>query len=99
MKKNVAHQVVISIHRIFIPKVNEQLREELTKILPKLNLTSEALVENPKVDNIKIEEVFAQKPNLKINTKPKLPKDAPKPSNAKEELLKKVSEQKKQQSK
>ncbi len=99
MKKNVAHQVVISIHRIFIPKVNDQLREELTKILPKLNLTSNALVENPKVDNIKIEEVFAQKPNLKINTNPKSPKDAPKPSNAKEELLKKVFEQKKQQSK
>lgn len=101
MKKNVAHQVIISIHRIYIPKVNDQLREELKKILPQLNLTADALVDNPKVDDAKIEEIFAQKPNLKVNTNPKLPKDAPKPSssNAKEELLKKVFAKKQEQTK
>lgn len=98
MKKNIAHQVVVSLHRIFIPKVNEELRKELEKILPKLNLTSEALVENPKVDDIKIEEVFNSKPDLKINTNPKLPTDKHK-GDAKQELLKKMNEQKKKQSK
>lgn len=98
MKKNIAHQVIVSLHRIFIPKVNEELRKELEKILPKLNLTSEALVENPKVDDIKIEEVFNSKPDLKINTNPKLPTDKHK-GDAKQELLKKMNEQKKKQSK
>lgn len=100
MKKNVAHQVIISIHHIFIPKVNEQLKEELTKILPQLNLTSEALVDNPKIDDEKIAQVFAAKPNLKINTNPKSPNDAPKPTqrDAKEELLRKVFERKSSQS-
>lgn len=98
MKKNIAHQVIVSLHRIFIPKVNEELRKELEKILPKLNLTSEALVENPKIDDIKIEEVFNSKPDLKINTNPKLPTDKHK-GDAKQELLKKMNEQKKKQSK
>lgn len=100
MKKNTAHQVVISIHRIYIPKVNDQLHEELTKILPKLNLKENALVNDSKSDEAKIQEVFNQKANLKINTDPKLAKDAPKPEvDAKQELLKKVAQQKKQQEK
>lgn len=36
MKKNVAHQCVMALHRIYIPKVNEELHNSLGEILPQL---------------------------------------------------------------
>ncbi|GHU31040.1 hypothetical protein FACS1894166_01760 [Bacilli bacterium] len=92
MKKRVAHQVLISLHRVYIPKVNEELHNELVKVLPEI--VSGALP--TKLPNQTIANVLNTAPNLKINVQPTSPKDAPfvqtsqKQTDAKQELLDKI---------
>jgi preprotein translocase subunit SecA len=98
MKKNVAHNSVIALHRIYIPKVNEELHNRLSKVLSSIVITHDTT----KLPNQTIANAFAQKPNFTINTSPRTPNEVPhvKPEeklvDARAELLKKMEESKKQ---
>jgi hypothetical protein len=97
MKKNVAHQVVGALHRIYIPRVNEEIHNSLSKILPELTNKSE---DSAKLPDQVIANAFNVKPNLRINVQPISPKDAPhvepeqKQVDAKEALLEKMRQAK-----
>jgi hypothetical protein len=98
MKKRVAHQVLISLHRVYIPKVNEELHNELIKVLPDIVATAVT-----KLPNQTIAGVLNTAPNLKINVQPTSPKDAPfvqtsqKKTDAKQELLDKIKKAQQEQ--
>ncbi|GHU47494.1 hypothetical protein FACS1894218_2010 [Bacilli bacterium] len=98
MKKRVAHQVLISLHRVYIPKVHEELHNELTKVLPDIVIPSQTKLPNQTITNI-----LNTTPNLKINVKPISPKDAPfvqtsqKQTDAKQELLDKIKKAQQEQ--
>jgi hypothetical protein len=91
MRKNVAHQIIISFHRLYIPKINEELHNNLAKVLPERQLDAPKKIENQDIANI-----LNAQPNFKIDPTPKLPKDRPyvpsdqKASDAKTELLEKM---------
>jgi hypothetical protein len=91
MRKNVAHQIIISFHRLYIPKINEELHNNLAKVLPERQLDAPKKIENQDITNI-----LNTRPNFKIDASPKLPKDRPyvspdqKASDAKEQLLEKM---------
>jgi preprotein translocase subunit SecA len=98
MKKNVAHNSVISLHRIYIPKVNEELHNQLSQVLPAIVVKQDAI----KMPNQTIANAFTHVPNLKIDTTPRSPNEIPhiKPEekliDARAELLRKMEESKKQ---
>jgi hypothetical protein len=95
MKKSVAHQCIISLHRIYIPKVNEELHNNLGKVLPQVKIRG---LEETKLPSQTVANAFNAKPNLSIDVGPKSPKDRPyvpdsqKVDSAKEELLAKMKE-------
>jgi preprotein translocase subunit SecA len=98
MKKNIAHNSVISLHRIYIPKVNDELHNRLSRVLPSIVVKQDAIrIPNPTIAN-----AFTHTPNLKINTAPRSPNEVPhvKPEekliDARAELLRKMEESKKQ---
>ncbi|MDR0675323.1 MAG: preprotein translocase subunit SecA [Mycoplasmataceae bacterium] len=94
MRKTIAHQIIVSLHRLYIPKINEELHNNLAKVLPEINK-----LETPnKLPNQDISNILKAQPNLKIDVAPKSPKDRPyvpdsqKATDAKEQLLKKMQE-------
>jgi hypothetical protein len=97
MKKNVAHQVVGALHRIYIPKINEEIHNSLAKILPEIINKNK---DETKLPDQVIANAFNAQPNLKINVQPVSPKDAPyvapeqKQVDAKEALLEKMRQAK-----
>ncbi|MDR3257284.1 MAG: preprotein translocase subunit SecA [Mycoplasmataceae bacterium] len=95
MKKSVAHQCIISLHRIYIPKINEELHNNLGRVLPQVKIRG---VEEAKLPNQTVANAFNAKPNVAIDVGPRSPKDRPyvpdsqKATDAKEELLAKMKE-------
>jgi hypothetical protein len=94
MRKSIAHQIIIALHRLYIPKINEELHNNLAKVLPEINQ-----LETPsKINNQDIVNILNAQPNVKIDVSPKLPKDRPyvpdsqKAVDAKAQLLKKMQE-------
>jgi hypothetical protein len=94
MRKNVAHQIIISIHRLYIPKINEELHNNLAKILPEISAQDAPT----KLPDQNIANILKAQPNLKIDVSPKLPKDRPyvpgsqRAVDAKAQLLEKMHE-------
>jgi hypothetical protein len=95
MRKSIAHQIIVSLHRLYIPKINEELHNNLAKILPEI---SKMETTSTKLDNQDIVNILNAQPNVKINVAPKLPKDRPyvpdsqKAVDAKAQLLEKMRE-------
>jgi hypothetical protein len=94
MKKNVAHSVIINFHRLYIPKINEEIHNALAIALPSVTLQPmEVKQEQPKKTNNVIENAMNSKPEFKINTAAKSPNDEPiiskeqKATDSKKELL------------
>jgi hypothetical protein len=94
MRKSIAHQIIVSLHRLYIPKINEELHNNLAKILPEIN----KLQTPTKLVDKDIANILNAQPNLKIDVGPKLPKDRPyvpesqKAVDAKAQLLEKMRE-------
>jgi hypothetical protein len=72
MKKNVAHSAVINFHRLFIPKINEELHNVLSSVLPDIVLQP-IISKSSEV----IQNAINAKPEFKINVDAKSPKDEP----------------------
>ena len=72
MKKNIAHSAIINFHRIFIPKINEEIHNALASILPNITLQ-----QTPVKSNDVIQTAIEAKPELKINVAAQSPKDQP----------------------
>lgn len=99
MRKNIAHQVILSLHKIFLPRSNDNLRLALRNILNKHDLTLSAITQKAVDSNVdNINTITNEKPNLKVNLKPHSPNDAPKKEilSAKEKLLRQVAAKKKE---
>jgi hypothetical protein len=91
MRSNVAHAVLISLHRIYIPHINEELHNELAKALPELALIKPDTQAPSKI----IDEAFKKIPDLTLNVKPQSPNETPnkvanQSKDAKTELLEKI---------
>ncbi len=70
MKRNVAHNVVLNINRIFVPHINEEIFNSLSKILPQLKITNEAYDEAYKSSHEQqINKIFDQSSNLTLKFK------------------------------
>jgi hypothetical protein len=72
MKKNVAHSAIINFHRIFIPKINEEIHNALANILPNVSL-QQGFVKPTDV----VQTAIQANPEFKINVDAKSPKDEP----------------------
>ena len=76
MKRNVAHATIIQINHIFVPKINEAIFNELSRVLDTLNIDKTIYEElkNRNNDQI-IQNAFNSKPNFTLNLKPTSPND------------------------
>ena len=67
MKSTVAHNVIMNINHIFIPKVNEEIFNSLNQILSSLNISHEYYDELKEQEaNRKINQAFNQQANVVI---------------------------------
>ena len=67
MKSTVAHNVIMNINDIFIPKVNEEIFNSLNQILSSLNISHEYYDELKEQEaNRKINQAFNQQANVVI---------------------------------
>jgi preprotein translocase subunit SecA len=90
MKKNIAHAIIVSIHNLYIPKINQELFNSLSSVV------SAALTDNPTKVN-EVDNLLNATPNLKINVEPVSPKDKPhvhdkNKADAKETLMEKMKQ-------
>lgn len=95
MKKNVAHSAIINFHRLFIPKINEEIHNALANILPDIALQPIVSKSSEVIQN-----AINATPEFKINTAAASPKDEPviaqsqKQVDAKKELLEQMEKAK-----
>ncbi|WEK83283.1 MAG: preprotein translocase subunit SecA [Mycoplasma sp.] len=68
MKENVAHYVINSINRIYVPKINEAILNKLSEVLPKLKIDRDVFDKvSSALASQKINQAFTSGSDLKIN--------------------------------